>query len=304
MTRIQCPATPARLLRLPRSSKVPLPRPRPGTLLHATAVMMALALPIACLSSSSPSDSGPATAASSDWILVPAGTYTMGCTAGQGGCQVDEVPTTEVTLTRAFYLSPVEVTQQDYEDLSGTNPSAFDGCAECPVESLTWLEAIDFANALSRLEGDEPCYLVDAGSVTWPDGAACTGYRLPTEAEREYAARAGTDTRYAGSDTLDDVAWTGANSDGQTHPVGLKTPNDWGLYDMTGNVNEWTWDWYGPYPGGSAADPVGLEHGEERTFRGGSWNNVDAIVRVANRGRNPADEPFAGLGLRLARTAP
>jgi sulfatase modifying factor 1 len=253
------------------------------------------------------------------FVLIPAGSFAMGCTPAQaatGDCESDESPVHTVTLTQDFYMGATEVTQGEFESLMGYNPSDFDSCgSDRPVESLNWYESAAYANALSSSEGLDSCYTCTGSgsgvscspvSESDPDPYSCEGYRLPTEAEWEYAARAGTDLVYAGSDDLDAVAWTSATSGGTPHAVGSLSPNGWGLYDMSGNVWEWTGDWYdgSTYDRGDSVDPVGASTGSYRVNRGGSWNNPPRNARVAFRDRNTPDNRYNTLGLRLLRTIP
>jgi formylglycine-generating enzyme required for sulfatase activity len=193
--------------------------------------------------------------------LVPAGTYTIGCTPGQQpDCGGDEQPTRELTLSRWLFVGEVEVTQGLYAQLMGRNPAFHAGCGErCPVEQVSWFDALLFANALSKAEGLEECYRIKQNHVVWPQGTACLGYRLPTEAEWEVAARGGQDQRFAGAAEADPVAWTLTNSGGAPHPVGQKAPNGYGLFDMSGNLTEWVWDTYAAttYAEGPVTDPQG-----------------------------------------------
>jgi sulfatase modifying factor 1 len=172
-----------------------------------------------------------------------------------------------VTIT-GFWMGAVEVTQGLYQSLMGSNPSYHNRssngprrkvhqCGEnCPEDSVSWFHAAAFANALSADEGLEKCYVISGESVNWSKGRACTGYRLPTEAKWAYEARAGEDTVYAGSNNLDTVGWHRPNSGGHPRSVGSKQPNAWGLYDMTGNIREWCWDWRNSYQSDHSTDPI------------------------------------------------
>ena len=239
------------------------------------------------------------------FVTISPGSFEMGCTAEQSDCDADEKPAHKVTLTRGFQIQATEVTQGQYRAVMGTNPSKFSSCGlDCPVENVSWHDAIKFANALSKKEGLKPAYSGSGHSIRWDKSA--NGYRLPTEAEWEYAARGGKATRYSGSDKLGDVAWTRANSGKTTHKVGTKKANAWGLHDMSGNVWEWCWDWYGSsfYNSSPGTDPVGARSGGRRVLRGGSWGNEPANARVANRNGYDPDNRNVNLGLRLARTSP
>ena len=181
----------------------------------------------------------------------------------------DETPH-EVTLTQSFQMGIHEVTQEQYEQVMGNNPSEFKG-ANNPVDSVSWEEALEFCRKLSELPAEK-----SAGRV----------YRLPTEAEWEYACRAGTTTKYSFGDDdskLGDYAWIGGNSGRTTHPVGSKKPNAWGLYDMQGNVWEWCQDRYGYYPGQAVTNPSGPTSGSVRVNRGGSWYGTAGFCRSAHR---------------------
>ena len=239
--------------------------------------------------------------------VVPAGTYQMGCTPGAGKCSKDEKPARSVTFTRSVEVMVHEVTQGEYQALMGTNPSKFSSCGlSCPVEAVSWVDAARYANAASAAAGLEACYTVVGDSVTWDSGLSCTGYRLPTESEWEVAARGGADTAYSGSDDHKSVAWTTGNKARRTHPVKQLRPNGYGLYDMSGNVWEWTWDWYDKraYQSGAQTDPLGPVSGSRRVDRGGSWCNPPAYTRVADRGWITPSDRCADLGFRLARTVP
>jgi formylglycine-generating enzyme required for sulfatase activity len=212
---------------------------------------------------------------------LPVGTFMMG--EGKEAHQV-------TLLTQVFELGIYEVTQEQYEKVMGTNPSNFKG-RQNPVENVSWDDAVEFCRKLSALPAEK-----SAGYV----------YRLPTEAEWEYACRAGTKTDYSfgNSDAeLGDYGWYDENSGKTTHPVGGKKPNAWGLYDMHGNVREWCQDWYGDYPSGSVTDPTGAASGSIRVNRGGSWNYYSANCRSARRSRNTPDNRNYYLGFRVLRSS-
>jgi formylglycine-generating enzyme len=208
----------------------------------------------------------------------------------------------DVTLTHSFWLMATEVTQGQYLEVMGKNPSRDKG-DDLPVEQVRWLDAVKYANALSTQEGLASCYRVTGESTKWPRGLSCRGYRLPTEAEWEYAARADESTRHSGSDTVGSVGWWDGNSGSATHRVGQKSANAWGLYDMNGNVWEWCWDWYGTELSGGR-NPVGPAAGSYRVPRGGSWGSPAEDARVAVRGRVAPSQRNGNVGFRLARTAP
>ncbi len=231
------------------------------------------------------------------FVLIPAGSFMMGSKlspeevkkklGGDLDWYKDEHPRHRVTLRRDFYMQTTEVTQGQWQAVMGSNPSNFSSCGDdCPVERVSWDEAQEFIRRLNQTEGTDK-------------------YRLPTEAEWEYACRAGSTTRWSFGDDenrLGDYAWYGDNSDQKTHPVARKKPNAWGLYDMHGNVWEWCSDWYGDYPSGSVTDPASPSSGSYRVNRGGSWGYYARRCRSAYRDR--FDPGFRGsiLGFRLART--
>ena len=226
-----------------------------------------------------------------EFVWVPAGQFRMGSTSREASD--DERPVTRVRISRGFWLGKHEVTQAEWQAVMASNPSAFSGCWRCPVEQVSWNDAQAFIERLNGRAGRER-------------------YRLPTEAEWEYAARAGmtTDT-YAGDLTnpggndpvVNRIAWYDENSDDRTHPVGRKAPNAFGLYDMLGNVWEWAGDWYGGYPGGIVTDPVGPQSGSSRVLRGGSWRLSARSCRSALRSRDPPGLRlrFGEVGFRLLR---
>lgn len=191
----------------------------------------------------------------------------------------------QVTLTKLFWLGRTEVTQGQWEALIGDNPSAFKG-ADRPVEQVSWIEAMRFCRKLTKRERV-------AGRL--PEGFE---YTLPTEAEWEYASRAGTTEDYAGD--LDSIGWYDQNSAAETQPVAQKQPNDWGLFDMHGNVSEWCWDCHGYYPSGSCTDPMGSDASSTRINRGGCWSDIALKCRSAARDWDKPNSRFNGLGFRLA----
>jgi formylglycine-generating enzyme required for sulfatase activity len=185
----------------------------------------------------------------------------------------------------------------------GNNPSDFKG-DNLPVEAVSWYDAIEYCNKRSIREGLMPAYRGSGDDITC--AVKASGYRLPTEAEWEYAARGGKlgeflVYRYAGSNNVDSVGWYDGNSGNKTHPIGKKQPNDLGLYDMSGNVFEWCWDWYDDYPTSSQTDPMGASSGSFRVFRGGSWGNYGRLLRSAWRNINTPSERYFNIGFRLVR---
>ena len=247
-------------------------------------------------------------------IRIPAGTFEMGDISGVGESR--ERPVHTVTLTRDFYIGKYEVTQAEYLAVTGSNPSYFTGDDRLPVEYLTWYDMVRYTNALSELEGYVPCYDND-GNVIGGGGNpyACEGYRLPMEAEWEYAARAGTTMRYSWGDE-DPVCVAGAANGARfddnnlcndigTAPVGAYSPNPWGLYDVHGNVWEWVYDWYflSYYGSSPSSDPVGPSAGSYRVIRGGWGNNNASSLRSAYRRSFTPTIRFGSFGFRLVRTA-
>lgn len=247
-----------------------------------------------------PSSSSPVPVMPADMILVRAGTFVMGSPSTEAGRDSDESQYT-VTLTRDFWISRTEVTQGEYVSLMGANPARFGACGStCPVESVSWTDAVVYANSRSRSEGLPECYGI-SGTIIGGSVYACTGYRLPTEAEWEYAARAGSVATL--TEGVDAVAWYGSNARSRTHRVCERDANAWGLCDMLGNVWEWCHDAYGPYPIGTLSEPVS-ETGAERVIRGGSWDNGPEYIRITNRNYHDPWRRSSFVGFRLVRTAP
>ena len=231
-------------------------------------------------------------------VLIPKGTFMMGSPIKEDGASSDEEQH-QVTISKDYYLGVTEVTQGQYEKVMGTNPSYFQkrvirksDSSMNPVESVSWEDAVEFCKKLSELPEEKR-----AGRV----------YRLPTEAEWEYACRAGSKTAFNFGESaklLGEYAWFGGNSGNQPHPVGEKKANAWGLYDIHGNVWEWCSDCYGEYPKGAVSDPSGPNGGSRRVNRGGGWNGVAARCRSANRGRNDPSGRLSSTGFRVALTVP
>lgn len=266
------------------------------------------------------SDAPEAWDAPDDFLLIAGGTFSMGSPETEAWRETDEAQHT-VTLS-SFYMGRFEVTQAEYEAVMGTDPSDFSGDA-LPVENITWLDAVAYCNARSEAEGLAPVYTIDGGAVTWDRSAI--GYRLPTEAEWEYACRAGTATPFNTETSIspeesnyyghypyqiEENYFSQGNLDtrpGQyrqtTVEVDSFSPNGWGLYNMHGNVGEWVWDFYGPYDADEAADPTGPETGTLHVARGGGWNDFAKNMRSAYRATAPADSFSASRGLRLVVSA-
>jgi len=213
-------------------------------------------------------------------VRIPVGKFVMGSPVTEKDHGYDEVQH-EVTISKPFYMGVTEVTQAQYYAVMGTNPSHFEGEAN-PVESVFWNDAAEFCKKLSEKTRQ--------------------AIRLPTEAEWEYACRAGTTTAFSFGDdvsAIGDYAWYGANTHLTTHPVGQKKPNAWGLYDMHGNVWEWCANWYGDYPNGAVTDPQGAASGTYRVLRGGAGNSGPGVCRSAYRGHYSPGSPDYLFGLRV-----
>jgi formylglycine-generating enzyme required for sulfatase activity len=244
----------------------------------------------------------PSTPANMVW--VEGGTFTMGDdNLGIGG------PKHSVTVS-GFYMGKYTVTQKEYKEIMGNNPSNFIG-DNLPVEKVSWYDAVEYCNKRSIKEGLTPAYALIGAKETWDkeDGVklnnGSNGYRLPTEAEWEYAARAGTTTAFSVGEFIKTDQANFADPHGvyrkKTTPVGAFAPNAWGLYDMHGNVWEWCWDRYGFYTTNAQTNPLGVPLTTLRVIRGGSWADPDAQVRSYNRGQNPPAERHHNVGFRVVR---
>ena len=232
-------------------------------------------------------------------VEAPPGIFMMGSPETEPGRYPPE-QMHEVKLTKGFVILATEVSQGLYEQVMGSNPSKFDKCgAECPVEEVSFIDVVQFCNRLSDREGLGAPYQIRGSKVTWNREA--DGYRLPTEAEWEYAARAGNNGRYPAGGPADSVAWYQKNARGRTHPVGELRSNAWGLFDTSGNVREWVWDFPDYFSTGYAIDPVGPAEGQERMTRGGSWSADETRVRNAYRKPSPPTEKTPHIGFRVVR---
>jgi formylglycine-generating enzyme required for sulfatase activity len=252
-------------------------------------------------------------------VVVPAETFTMGSSREDPTALGTEFPAHEVTISRDFWLGKTEVTQQQYLDVVGINPTAWRDCGlDCPVDNISFGNAVAFLNELSRREGLSACYVGSDEEWTFL-GVECEGYRLPTEAEWELAARAGTTTHLHSGDltvtdlssceeidpAVDAVAWYCANSEMEPHPVGLKQPNPLGLYDMIGNIWEWVNDWENTYQATAQIDPIGptMPPATYRKMRRGGAYRVHARgSRSATRVWDDPTGHHVCVGFRVART--
>ena len=254
------------------------------------------------------------------YVLISGGTYLMGSPDTENW-RIEDEKQHEVTVS-SFYMDAYEATQKEYESLIGENPSSFEG-DDLPVENISWLDAIRFANAKSVDMGLTPAYTITSDGVTWNRSA--NGYRLPTEAEWEYACRAGTVTPFNTETSIstDEANYWGSypyeieenyfntgvldtkpsGSEGQTVVVGSYPSNKLGLFDMHGNVNEWCWDYYGEYDSTKPQDPTGTASGTRHVYRGGGWNDFAKNLRSSYRAAGQSDLKYSNLGVRLVRNA-
>lgn len=233
-----------------------------------------------------------------DLVRIKPGSFTMGSHPHEPGRDSDELQH-EVAIGQAFLLGRREVTRAEFQAVMGGDGLGLKGAhRNLPVVNVSWFDAVRYCNARSRKEGFPACYQITGEEVGWKEGLLCRGYRLPTEAEWEYAARAGQASLYSGSNDYKEVAW----DDSQAHPGGEKRPNKWGLFDMSSNVWEWVWDWKADFTYGSVSDPLGPESGSWRVRRGGSSWNEAKYLRVASRFESRPSTRLAGLGFRVARS--
>ena len=302
-----------------------------GTTALITAALLALALLFTGCSNGSGSGGGTGTPSSADKTYMVSGiSFTMKGIAAVTNGSIGHTNAPHTVSLSAYLIGETEVTQELWQAVMGNNPSNFQGSSnppangeeqgKRPVEKVNWYQCIAFCNKLSKLCNLDPCYTVSgvdfdvlnfggiptSSNNDW-NKAVCdwskNGFRLPTEAEWEWAAKGGTSDKWAGTNVaneLKDYAWYEANSGGKTHEVKKKLPNGYGLYDMSGNVYEWCWDWYDENmpPGGQ--DPTGADSGHFRVERSGSWNSHAEGVPRAFRGFNNPESRVNNIGLRLA----
>ena len=261
-----------------------------------------------------------------EMVTIPGGTFVMGSAEDDAQAYSEEHPQHCVTVSD-FLMARYPVTRMQYQEITGQCPAEWGWDIQgrrtqlwyivfrqrslqslweeprSPANYVSWFEAVQFCNALSAQQGLQPCYLIDGEQVTWDEEA--DGYRLPTEAEWEYAVRADTITQWFCGDeatALARYAWFNEDlSTGRPHPVGQKEPNPWGLYDMAGNVWEWCWDWYGPYTAEADSDPSGPETGTARVRRGGASWDVARDLRSAHRIRVEPERRNGAIGFRVVR---
>ncbi len=270
---------------------------------------------------SSPPRSWRSSSIGMEFVFVPAGTFQMGSPAHEPERDRNETQHW-VTLTRHFYMGACEVTQREFQEVMGFNPSTVRGSERLPVETVTWFDAISFCNQLSKKDGLSAFYeisnmkrdaehIVNADVVQKPFSA---GYRLPTEAEWEFACRAGTTTAFSFGETItaDQANFDGftpyngaANGQYRNRPIEVDAlpPNCFGLFQMSGNVFEWCWDYNARYPNEPQVNPTGPKHGTERVRRGGAYKSPAGHMRSALRHGIPPSFPFFHQGFRVARNA-
>jgi len=243
------------------------------------------------------------------YVTIPAGTFRIGMLPNEEGNSMKEEFESTVTITRPFMMKTTEVTHGEWQFITGEVSLSYDKkCGQtCPVGNVGWKRALEYLNMLSKRENLESCYVIEEKQITWTKGVACTGYRLPTEAEWEYAARGKTTTARYGE--VDKVGWAQSNSDGAAHPVGQKAANAYGLFDMLGNVWEWTWEIEDPNAvyKGNMRDPIlggttlSVNEGS-RMVRGASYRSHPMDLRATHRYQYPASSDGTDYGFRPVRT--
>ncbi|MCP4800375.1 MAG: formylglycine-generating enzyme family protein, partial [bacterium] len=246
------------------------------------------------------------------YVTLQTDSFIMGSPPAEPGSDWNERPEHNVNINRYIFMSQTEVTQESWLTIMGSSPSANAGCDSCPVEQVSWNDAIDYCNALSISEGLDPAYIIDGQEITWSQTA--NGYFLPTEAIWEYACRASTTTAFANGEitdlncadpVLDLIGWYCGNAENLTHQIANKSENSWNLFDMHGNVSEWCWDYYeyGYYANSPEDDPTGPETGTARVIRGGSYSDVARMSRSATRNSALPETVSSTTGLRICRWA-
>ncbi len=246
-----------------------------------------------------------------DMVRIRAGSFNMGSPEDVILRRADE-QLHKVTLTRDFFIGRYEVTQEYYQTVMGSNPSYNNVCPDCPVERISWRDAVTFCNVVSRKAGLAPAYQISGNSITMDPDAP--GYRLPTEAEWEYACRAGTSTIFPYGNCLSSsqanfnayLPQPGCESGlyrAQSIPVGSFQPNGWGLYDMIGNINEYCWDWHAPYTAEAQIDPVGVLDSGYRVLRGGAFSIFGPRCHSGSRHPMKPEMALDFMGMRMVRTA-
>jgi len=247
-------------------------------------------------------------------VLVQGGTFVMGSPEGEMGANpANESPVHTVTV-KSFMIAKFPVTQAEYLDVVGSNPSINKGSLDMPVDNVSWNLAVDYCNKRSVKEGLTPVYTIEGNNVTWNKSA--NGYRLPTESEWEYACRAGTKSPFSSGDSMDDAGWYRDNSfivlengarNRSTYPVGQKKVNAFGIYDMHGNVLEWCWDYFAPYTAEAKNDPAGpdkpMPGNTWRVYRGGCFDFIASQCRSGYRFRQHQNFRMFYMGFRIARNA-
>jgi sulfatase modifying factor 1 len=239
-----------------------------------------------------------------EMVELPGGTFLRGSPDTDEEALEDEKPRHQVTVS-GFLMSRYPITRRLYQDIRDTSPEEWEKESNndhLPANYVSWFDAVSFCNALSVHVGLQPCYRIDGQQVEWD--ASADGYRLPTEAEWEYACRAGTTSKWSCGDdpaALEHYAWYAENANSNIQPVGTKEPNAWGLHDMHGNVWEWCWDWYAEYRPEAVSNPTGPQNGTSRVLRGGSAWIIPWLLRSAVRNWDEPENRDVIIGWRCVR---